>query len=83
MFRSVGFSGVYEQDSLHLPRILRSVWTEEGEVTTDGTEGTDRHGQIRGHPFYPLDPRFLFSTFGIARLVRHSEPGSEAYCNFG
>ncbi len=46
-----------------------SRWTSGGEVTTDLTEGTDRHGQIRGHPFDPLDPldpRFLFSIFGSA-----------------
>ena len=72
--------GVYGQDSVDLQRIWRSVWTEGGDVTTDWKEGTDRHGPIRGHPFYPFDPRFLFSIFGVARLVRHSELGAEGCC---
>ena len=82
-FGSVGFSGVYERDSLSLRWISRFVWTEGGEETTDWTEGTDRHRPIRGHPYCPFDPRFLFSIFGLARPVRHSEFDAEGCCNFG
>ena len=38
---------------------------EAEEGTTDSTEGTDRYGQICGHPFDPFDPRFLFSIDGV------------------
>ncbi len=49
----------------------------------DQTESTDRHGQIRGYPSCPFDPRFLLSIFGVAGLVRHSELGGEVFCDFG
>ncbi len=38
----------------------RSGGTEGADTTTDLTEGTDRHGLIRGHPFRPFHPWFLF-----------------------
>ncbi len=50
-----------------------SGWTSGAEATTDLTEGTDRYRWIRGHPFYLLDPWFLFSIFGSARLVRNNQ----------
>ncbi len=82
--------GAARQEAVGLRQIGRETRAAEDrgctraegeEATTDMTEGTDRHGPIRGDPFGSFDPRFLFSIFGIALLMRPSRHGVKVRCN--